>query len=455
MGSGQKASLPSPGEREGTKPPAVGDDPARLRRVAMIIQRFRPHFTGQGIQLEKLCATLGRSGVISTIITAVTGEHLPHEEVAGYRIRRLRCDIRRWPWTRRSTRFWMPMFALRVFVYLWRHRDAIELVHVHGMTDGLYGAWLFGRLSGVPIVFEMTLLGVDDPEAVRRSGNLFRRLRYAIYRRCDGFVAMSPALAEPYRRAGLPEDRLHIIPQGVDNSRFSPLYSSEKAATLRRSLGLTPRAPALAFVGSLVHRKGIDVLMRAWAEIQSEVPAAQLVLVGESRFADDPVRRAFFADQVDDLPDHAVTNLHTLGIREDPERILRAADVFLFPSRREGFGAVIIEAMACGLPCVVADLPGITDFIFSHAAGIDELLAGTTTAKQQTGDDPEPQGVVIEQEDPGSLARAVIYLLRNPEAAGRIGAAARMRVEEAFGFDRIASMYLDCYANHLENTGNQ
>ena len=114
-------------------------------------------------------------------------------------------------------------------------------------------------------------------------------------------------------------------------------------------------------------------------------------------------------------------------MRDDAERFLQAADVFLFPSRREGFGTAIIEAMACGLPCVVAELPGITDFIF-----------------------PKPPdgagGVVVPQEDPAALADAALALLAVPERARALGAAARARAAERFGIDAVAEQYLSLYA---------
>jgi glycosyltransferase involved in cell wall biosynthesis len=101
--------------------------------------------------------------------------------------------------------------------------------------------------------------------------------------------------------------------------------------------------------------------------------------------------------------------------------------VFVFPSRREGFGSAIVEAMACGLPCVVADLAGITDYIFpapSEASG----------------------GVVVPQQDPEAVARAVTALLEDPDRASKLGDRARARAAACFGIDRVAQQYLSAYA---------
>jgi glycosyltransferase involved in cell wall biosynthesis len=399
---------------------------AKPARVAMVIQRLRPYFSGQGVQVEELCRELARRNSEVVIVTAVRGQHPPIEEVNGYRVRRIRSDIPGVPATATRTRFWAPIFALRNFMYLLRHRRSIDVVHVHTFHDALYTSWAFCRLTRRPILFEMTLLGTDDPMAVRQSRNFLHRLRYAIYRRCDGYVAISAALAESYRREGMPDDLLRIIPQGVDTERFCP---SAAGGALREKLGLPPDTPVLVFVGSLIERKGIDVLLAAWRQIHRSYPTAHLLLVGKNDFPEDAGASRFLADQVAALEPGAAENLHQIGLVEDVETYLQAADIFLFPSRREGFGTVMVEAMACELPCVVAEMPGITDSIFT---------AGNAA------------GIVVQQEDHGALAAATEQLLASPERAREIGRAARQRVAQVFGIETIADAYLDFYADVLK-----
>ena len=273
-------------------------------------------------------------------------------------------------------------------------------------------------------MFELTLLGVDDPAAVRDSRNHFSTVRYALYRRMDAYVAISPRLADAALGGGVPRERLRTIPQGVDLERCRP--AADRAA-LRRALGLAGEGPLVAFVGSLIERKGIDVLLAAWARIHAREPAARLVLVGRDRFEDDATAEAFLSGALGGLPASAAGSVVRTGVRQDAERFLQAADVFLFPSRREGFGTAIIEAMACGLPCVVAELPGITDFIFSESTE----AAG---------------GIVVRQEDPVALADAALTLLSTPDRAAAIGAAGRARVRARFDIEQIADQYLSWYA---------
>jgi glycosyltransferase involved in cell wall biosynthesis len=328
---------------------------------------------------------------------------------------------------------WSPTFALRTLLHLSRSRPRPDLIHVHGANDALHAAWALGRVFGVPTLFEMTLMGVDDPQTVRTSKNRFASLRYAVYRRFRGYVAMSPALAEAYRAAGMPEAKLRMIPQGVDVEKYLP--ANDRPA-LRRELGVVDDRPVLVFLGSLIRRKGVDVLLSAWRRIHPAHPAAELWLVGRDRFDDEPAAEQFLNHCLESLPAAALARVRRFGVREDPQRLLQAADVFLFPSRREGFGTAIIEAMACALPCVVAALPGITEYIFTApAAGAAE------------------SGVVVPQEDAEALAKAALSLLADPARAAAVGAAARGRVRERFAMERIADEYLAWYGELVGGSG--
>lgn len=397
----------------------------------MVIQRLRPLFSGQGVQLEALSKELAGRGLDTTILTAGRGKNAAWEDIHGYRVRRLRCDIpflSRWL---RPARFRGEIFGLRTFAWFLRHGRRAAVVHVHALTDALLTSWLYCRLRRIPIVFEMTLLGTDDPLAVRRNRNLLRGLRYAVYSRCDGYVAISPALAAAYEEARLPSDKLRMIPQGVDITRFAP--SNDRQA-LRRRHALPAQGPLVVFVGSLVERKGIDSLLTAWSRVHERCPTASLVLVGKNRFDDNPEAQAFLERHLDALSEAARGAVHQAGIRDDVEQLLQASDLFVLPSRREGFGTVMIEAMACGLPCVVTELPDITDFIFA------------------AGDNGRP-GIVVEQGDAKRLADAIMTVLLDPERAAVLGGAARQRAVERFSIDRIADQYIDLYNELTKSDG--
>ena len=399
-------------------------------RVAMVIQRFRPVFSGQGEQLELLCQVLARRGLEPTIITCghVGSAPADDEQLDGYRVVRLRPDMPLGVTLGRGPGAFGPAFASRTLGYL-SARPAFDLVHVHALTDALYASWLWCRWHQKPLLFEMTLMGADDPVSVMASRHRLAGLRRALFRRCDGYVAISPALERRYQEAGLPPDKVRVVAQGVDIGRFRHV---EDRASVRRQLHLPATGPLLIFVGSLIHRKGIDVLLRAWQDIHGAWPDAQLLLAGRNRFGDDSGATAYLAGRLARLPAGAADHVRQLGLRDDIDQLLQAVDLFVFPSRQEGFGTVMIEAMACGLPCIVTELPGITDFIF--------------------GDDGEA-GTVVAQEDHRAIVSAVYDTLADPARATQIGRRARTRVVTHFDIERIADRYVACYTDLVAGTG--
>ena len=402
----------------------------RHLRVAMVIQRFRPAFSGQGEQLELLCRVLARRGLEPTIITPGHERRTTEEQLDGYRVVRLRSDMPLRVTLGLGARARGPAFASRTLSFLFARRT-FDLVHVHALTDALYASWLWCRWSRKPLLFEMTLMGADDPPSVMATSNRLARLRQAIFRRCDGYVAISPALEEQYHGAGFPRDRVRLVPQGVDIHQFRPV---EDRVELRRQLGLPETEPVLILVGSLIRRKGIDLLLSAWKKIHAARPAAHLVLVGRNRFPDDPLAAAFLASHLARLPAAAAAHVHQFGLRDDVHRLLQAADMFVFPSRQEGFGTVMIEAMACALPCIVTELPGITDFIF--------------------GDDGTA-GMVVAHEDHRALASAVDVMLSDAARAGKMGRAARTRAVDHFDIDQIADRYMTYYTDLIRGSGTR
>ena len=398
-------------------------------RIAMVIQRFRPHFSGQGEQLEALCYQLATSGHEVTILTSAYDLPSSIESNDRFKVVRLRSSIPLFEKTNLGKRVNGPVFAAQVFTYL-TCNPTFDIVHVHASTDALYTAWLWARLENKPIIFEMTLLDADDAVTMLSKQHHFQIIRNFIFRRCDGYVSISPALSTAFRNAGLNANHLQLIPQGVDIDVFAP---SERKTELKRDIGIPETGPIITFIGSLIHRKGFDVLRRAWLTISTMHPDAQLVLVGRDSF-EDPEQTAFLNKQLELLSRMETSRIHRLGLRDDVHTLLQATDVFVFPSRQEGFGTVMIEAMACGLPCVVTELPGITDFIF--------------------GPDSEC-GVVVKQSDDQALADSVVSLLNNPERATVIGLAARVRVVNRFSIALIADQYVSFYRDLMVDFGGR
>ena len=163
-------------------------------------------------------------------------------------------------------------------------------------------------------------------------------------------------------------DRIRAIPNGIDLSVFSPVDAGEKTG-LRRSLGLREDAPIVLYVGSVIPRKGVEILLEAWEIVSEKFPSARLVIVGSTGARptirdDDLVSESErylveILDQVEALRDPA--SVVFAGEVTNVRDYYRSADLFAFPSRREGLPSVVLESMACGVPCVVAPFVGVPD----------------------------------------------------------------------------------------------
>ena len=239
-----------------------------------------------------------------------------------------------------------------------------------------------------------------------------RQLERIVYRRAEELVVLSAAfkrmLVEEY---GVSPWRVTVVPPGVDLDRFSPGDRDQA----RRRLGIPPGTPVVLSVRRLVPRMGIDVLLESWKQVVSGRPDALLVVVGEG-----PLRRSL------------EQTAHTLGIsgsvcftgsveEDDLVDWYRAADVAVVPSLElEGYGLVVLEALACGTPVVGTDV-----------LGLREALA------------PLGHGLVVPAGDRHALAERVRAGL-----AGNDRFPSRTRCREAAeerSWDRVASRTVEIY----------
>ena len=167
------------------------------------------------------------------------------------------------------------------------------------------------------------------------------------------------------------------------------------------------------------------MLFEAWLKLQTEGgPASTLVCVGATsprQFEADAQLAAGIRDAAD--RSGFGERLRLVPPTNRIEDYFRAADLFVLPSAREGLPIVLLEAMACGLPCIASRLPGSTDVMI----------------------DSGRNGHLVPSGDPVALANALREVLADPAAAARLGAAARATVESRFTIARVADQWLAAY----------
>jgi len=228
-----------------------------------------------------------------------------------------------------------------------------------------------------------------------------------VYPRARRFIVSSPTLAREATSLAPYQDRIAVIPFGVD----APAFSSPASAAHARALRANVAGPLLLFAGRLVAYKGLDVLIDAVAPLPVTV-----AVVG-----DGPMREAWnrHAQSV-------ATQARVLFVGEVPEPELRAwmqaCDALVLPSvtRAEAFGLVQLEAMAAGKPVISTDLPTGVPWVNQH---------GVT-------------GLIVRPRDPMALRAAVQALIEEPRFAERLGQAGASRASRDFTTAKMADAFV-------------
>jgi glycosyltransferase-like protein len=152
-----------------------------------------------------------------------------------------------------------------------------------------------------------------------------------------------------------------VVPSGVDAARLAPPADDVRRA-LRRSFGFGDE-PVFATIGGIESRKNSIAILEAFARVRVQLPHARLVIAGGASVLDHGSYRAAFDARVAELDLGAEIRL--LGVLDDDgiARVLHAADAFVFPSLVEGFGLVVLEARAAGLPVVTSSIAPFTEYL--------------------------------------------------------------------------------------------
>jgi glycosyltransferase involved in cell wall biosynthesis len=231
------------------------------------------------------------------------------------------------------------------------------------------------RAAGVPVVMQPETNGELSGEAWTwgkawaggPAGRLARAataLRNRWLRDADAFVAMSRVIRDEMLGAGIPGERIVLLPHGVDTERFRPATVGEKDA-LRRELGL-PEGVLAVYSGRLLRGKGLETFLDAFTAIADRAAGLGLVLLGsgegQALSVEDELRRRVAERGLG-------TRVAFAGRRERVEDYLRAADLFVFPSVFEALGIALVEAAACALPAIASRTGGIVDVIEDGVSG--------------------------------------------------------------------------------------
>ena len=411
-------------------------------RIYIVIATFHPLVGGAERQALLQGSSLRKRGYETTIITFHHDSTWPSRElIAGVPVMRVAGMLLggrgKLPRLLQKLLYLMAMVAMSWT--LWHYRRCYDVLHVYGLTLVTLPTALVCRLTGKPMVIGVRCIHLGKSE--KFSGNLsliagpidataawlqvHERIRLAgdledlerlgkpavrfirsLLQRIQAVVVLLSSQMKNYLAAhdfDLPNVR--FIPNGVDTARFTPVH---------RSTARDERMQVVICVARLCYQKGIDVLLQAWSLVHEQAPQARLIIVGTGPLQN---QLEYMAKALG-----IAESVEFAGLQSDVVAQLHRGSLAVHPSRWEGMANALLEAMACGLPCVATRVSGSEDII-QHGVS----------------------GLLVEPEDYQGMAQALLTLLRDQALAQMYGQAARATIEERFSLEHITEMYVELY----------
>lgn len=307
---------------------------------------------------------------------------------------------------------------IKLLVYF--KKEKFDIVHTHAPKPGLIGQ-LAAKMAGVPIIIN-TIHGLYFTENSSFLKRKFFVLMEKIAAKCSTLIFsqnredMETMIKEKIAKP----EKIKYLGNGVSMERFNPeRFSDNFVKNKKKELNLPADAKIIGAIGRLVKEKGYLELFEAFGEVLKNFPNALLLVVGP----EEPEKKDCLTPEI--VKNYGLEGKTIfLGERKDVDELYPLMDVFVLASHREGFPRTVLEAMAMKKPVVATNIRGCREEIDNGANGI---LVPLKNAKE--------------------LAKAIIYLLRNPDRAEKIAVLAREKAEKEFDerlvFGRIKKEYVE------------
>lgn len=302
---------------------------------------------------------------------------------------------------------WKAAFALRKLI----RDEHVDIVQTYFETSNLWGG-IVAKLSGALLL------------SSRRDMGILRKTKHALaYRLVNRLADRVLAVSEEVKKSCMDADRIDprkisVIYNGVD---LKHIAAEDPSTSPYATADWAGASHIITCVANVRRVKGIDVLIRTAQRVCRELPGAVFLVAGSlyEREYSEEVQKMIRSMGLE-------KNVRLLGFVRDPVPLLKKSNAFCMLSRSEGFCNALLEAMACGVPSVVTRVGGNPEAI-------------------REGEN----GFMVAVEDDAAAAERLLYLLRNPERAVRIGENGRISVQTRFSAETMIKSLINLYRDLL------
>ncbi|MCJ7786321.1 MAG: glycosyltransferase [Desulfobacterales bacterium] len=309
------------------------------------------------------------------------------------------------------------MFTLGL--YLFTHRREYDIIHVHQALYPAFVSVLVGKqVLGKPVIVKTASSGMTSDIKQLQGYPLGKiQLRYLI-KKMGCLVANSKVGGDEFKAIGFPESKIVLIPNGVEIPKERKiLFGEVKIVTAVARLSL---------------EKGIDVLLKAWAEVAALHPTLKLIIAGQG-----PLESSL-KKLCKDL--RLADSVEFVGTIPNVNEQLSKADLFVLPSRTEGLSNALLEAMSYGLPCIATKVGGNIELIGEHDH--KQIMPGKFMIAKY--------GLLVNPDDVEGISEAMLYLVRDEAEREEMGNKGRLYIEKNYSIDLIADKYIKLYHDMLD-----
>jgi len=378
--------------------------------VLMITGVYLPEINGAVLQCNKIIELLN-SKINFTVLTGTNDKKIKiNDRINDVNIKRIYIN---------KLNFVVYILCILKYIYflliLLKHN---HIIHIHGYSKKNAVVIILSKILNKKIIIKMTSYGYDDPLSIKKHSLLF----WKIFQLCDHFIGISPLFYDSYKTAKLSLNKYSHIANGVDITKFKN-YSDDEKDKLRLKYKFKSIDKIILFIGHFSIEKQPLLLYEAWKRLSKKNFNTKLILIGRTHNFFEVDSNIYYYIKKNSANLEIANDITFVEQTNEICEYLNLADIFVLPSKREGLPNVLLEAMACSVPCIVSRLPTIADWLIK-----DQI-----------------NGFLFNIDDVNELQNKIEYCLNNSNRIKSIGVTARNLIHSDFNIIENSKLHYYLY----------